>query len=267
MSALSLVSFASADEPGVVVEYTHAHSKERHAGDFGEDDYLIITNHYIDPEMQVSHFPFPYDDSTARYDMEEYTIRENFGKLSAENMYDITRQFRRKMGDEIVEDYRVFEEADEELAYCTPNMRALEYQSVATTMTVPADKVFRFQYGCADKYVSVIPGAIAEYVEYKLEENALAVSEYMAKRAQAELWKAGTLVSSKASEPDRSRAAIEEAADTLTEAKSWLWRGRNLRFMAMTEENEDNKLAILAEAISLLARAQGLARYAATLVK
>ena len=263
--AASNYLFASASEPGVVVEYTHAHSKERRAGDFGENDYLIITNHYLDPEMQVSHFPFPYTDSTDRYEMEEFTIKEKFGGLDCSNMIEIVRQFRKKTDDGIIDDYRVFEEADEEMACSTPNMRALVYQTAATTMTIPEEKIFRFQYGCADKYVSVIPGAIAEYVEYKLEEDAMAVSEYMSKRAQAELWKAGTLVSSRAGKKECSREAASEAYDTLSEGKAWLWRGRNLRFMAMTEEVEDDRLAVLAEAVTLLARAQGLARYAVSL--
>ena len=69
---------------GFVAEVTSAKVVIRAMGDHGEKDFIVATNHFVDPEMQKLSKQKNYGNSWGRYDMLFSYLRNNPGSVDAE---------------------------------------------------------------------------------------------------------------------------------------------------------------------------------------
>ncbi|MCO7122115.1 C45 family autoproteolytic acyltransferase/hydrolase [Ihubacter massiliensis] len=71
-----------------ILEHTARMDIIRKSGDYGEQDYLIATNHFLAPEMKPSLYSGDQEwiDCQYRYDTEEQVIKENYGKVTLDTI-------------------------------------------------------------------------------------------------------------------------------------------------------------------------------------
>ena len=73
-----------------VIESTADLAFYREPGDFGEDDYLMVTNHWIMPEMDATKWPVPGPGSSQfRYLTIEKLARDNHGSIDLDTLKEI----------------------------------------------------------------------------------------------------------------------------------------------------------------------------------
>lgn len=248
---------ASKEKEALVVEYTQERARTRTAGEFGEQDFIQIANHYMTDEMQKFHFPkgSGYDDSWVRYDMEQMQLRENAGNLTPAHMMDIMKSHRRLIDGNVIEEF--FTTDPEKAVDCefTPNMRGVDYQTVDTSMTIPEDGTYWIQFGCADKYVSFVPGALGQRVEYTLKQTPIALLGDLEEKAKTSIWKSGMCC-------NQQEGFLPGAFEKLTQAKICLWEGKTRTAKAMLEEQQEGRMRQIGAAATAFVQAQALAKEA-----
>lgn len=247
----------SKDKKALVIEYTSAHAKERKSGDFGEMDYIQIANHYLTEDMQISHFEDTalYADSWVRYDTEKALINEKMGKLTEEDMIKIMKSHRLNVKDRIVDDYISAELSESISCEFTPNMRGIDYQTVDTSMIMPSEGKFWIQFGCADRYVSFVPGSMDQYLEFKLEADPISLLYNLEEKAKSQIWKSGMHC-------NKVKYFVFEAYRELTQAKEYLWEAKHTVTKIRLTDDENEKLVLISQAAGLFSKAQMKAKEA-----
>lgn len=242
---------ASKDKEAVVIEYTSNHAEERKSGDFGEKNYIQISNHYLTEDMQVSHFEDTdmYADSWARYDTENALINDKLGELTEKDMIGIMKSHRCEVKGEIIEDYITTEQSKAVFCEFTPNMRGIEYQTIDTSMTVPAEGKFWIQFGCADCYVSFVPGALSQHLEFSLEADPVSLLRDLEEKAKIQIWKSGMYC-------NEVKHFVSEAFKQLTKAKEYLWEAKHTVTKSQLADDETEAQLLVSQAASFFAKAQ-----------
>ncbi len=237
--------FQDADGGGCVVESTADKAVVRQAGDFGEKDYLIDTNHWLTEEMKDSQWPSPRPgNSEYRYMTIEKFLQDHHGRLTASSFMEVLG-----MGDRYW-DGTSWQEP-EGWTKNTVNCLSTRFGTHASHVAVPADKTVYIRSGDATgMWGTLAPNATGSFVKLVLEKDPRAVVTGAIDEAQQDVWRASERVSAS------GNLALMER---LNKAKKMYWRAQSHRVEA-SRLGGDEALASLSRAATCACKAQAHAR-------
>lgn len=129
------------------------------------------------------------------------------------------------------------------------HMRGIEYQTIDTSMTVPAEGKFWIQFGCADCYVSFVPGALSQHLEFSLEADPVSLLRDLEEKAKIQIWKSGMYC-------NEVKHFVSEAFKQLTKAKEYLWEAKHTVTKSQLADDETEAQLLVSQAASFFAKAQ-----------
>jgi hypothetical protein len=237
--------FEDIEGAGCVVESTAAKATVRYAGDFGENDYLIDTNHWLIEAMKDTKWPIPRPGSSEyRYMTVEKSVRDQHGSLDVEAFMKILGDSKRYW------DGKAWQ-CPEGWTGNTVNCVSPVTGTHATQIAVPAERTVYVRTGDATSlWGTLAPGHTAEFVKLVLEDSPAGVTATAGKTAQQDLWHAAqTLV-------DSTNLNLIRMLDR---AKIQYWQG--LAYQADgANETADQALMSYSQAASCFCKAQAHAR-------
>lgn len=241
-----------------VVEYTPGHHVVRYAGDHGETDYTIATNHFIAEEMQTSIYKGSYNDgwydAYPRYDTYQKLMEEYHGDITfrqIEEMITCHDYWDGKVWHRDVYSMEPF--IDPESSWC-PEMRAPDWKALMQAIAVPEDRVVYLRNGESDRRFSMVPEATGEFCKLVLKDNIEDVYSIAVNDAKVEIWRA-------ARDLNIAHNTDYHKEKLLQDAKHEMWRNFNYKAIAdLATGNE--KMLNYGKSITALCKAQIYAKMA-----
>ncbi|RGE20386.1 C45 family peptidase [Leucobacter sp. wl10] len=245
-----------------LVEYTPAHHAVRGAGDHGERDYLVATNHFLDEEMQSSLEPEDGDgyrdgwyDAWPRYSSYDRLLSEQHGELTLDRIAAVLGSHDYWDGEAWQRDvYSLEPEADPRSCW-SPEMRGPQWKTLMKTIAIPEDRTVYLMNGESDRRMSTLPDAPGEYCRLVLGSSLEAIAASAVEDAKTDIWETGR-------DLNRADSVSPEQDELLNRAKRELWRGFNLQAVGKVSEDRDEALRLMGEALTGYLRAQTYARRA-----
>lgn len=259
LNSFSGLSLLLADKSGSALVYEHTSALEavRKPGDFGEDDYIGIANHYLCDVMQAAHEEYEMNiDSYIRQSAEFQKIKESYGDLNIKKICDImstadlwdmeTKTWKKNFYPETG-----YDKENE----CEPNMRGILYQTTTTCAGIAETGELYIRVGCNDKFMSYMPQYLGELAEISLKETELESVLYAEDACCRELWNAGKLLST----CDEGAVA---ARQFLSDARTEMWKAQNYKIQGNNADDKKEKLFHYANAATSFMRGQVMAKSA-----
>ncbi|MDI9619700.1 MAG: C45 family autoproteolytic acyltransferase/hydrolase [Candidatus Nezhaarchaeota archaeon] len=239
-----------------VIEATASLKAVRRPGAFGEKDYIIAINHFINSTMMPSQVPWDpklyYPSSWFRYLTAERYIKDFYGKLNVQTIMDIMSSTDYWNGSAWIRNAG--------WTGNTINRFGLTSATLHSKVAVPADGVL---YVCAGnpKYPEwgrLSPGQTGQYVKVYLKDGPLATTKALCDEALRELFSAAQAVEKLSPSNDWSRVLLNNMFD---EAKALYWEGMRKMALAELSDEKVEALKLYGEASMSFARAQELCKY------
>ena len=238
-----------------IVEHTMAKNEVREEGDFGEKDYMIATNGFLQEKMWDSLYQGDefWDDDLPRYWTEEKIITDNEGKNTIDTINEAigsTRYYVDKnwatdvwekgefVGYKEVNDGEwvdAWDLTDAYTGFWSPENKEPGTKTIASTVAIPEDMTMYVMQGCRDTYVSDIPDATGNFSKLTLSKSPAATTAEAQQRAQIYAW---------LGERDTEESGITEGQriDDLNTAKEALYEGMTYKHMAGAESDTAKRL-------------------------
>ncbi len=230
---------------GCVVESTADKAMARYAGDFGENNYLIDTNHWVMPEMSDTKWPSPGPGSSEyRYMTIEKYLQDQYGNLDVNAFMDILGESERYW------DGSEWQYVD---GWAGNTLNALGSPGIGThtcQVAVPADKTVYLRMGDATGlWGTLAPYLTGEFVKLVLEDSPASVTATAASSAQNDLWMASQAIVG---------STNLDLVDKLNEAKEAYWQGLAYQAEAALQTG-DEALRSYSKAATNLCKSQAYA--------
>lgn len=241
-----------------IVEYTPGHHAVREAGQHGEEDFLIATNHFIDDEMTSSIHPGYYNqgwyDAFPRYDTYKKLFDAKKGGIDENVIESFITCHDYWDGEKWHKDvYSMEPEIDPESSW-TPEMRCQEWRALMQAVAVPAERTVYLRQGESDRRFSIVPRATGEFCKLVLGKNIEAVYAEAYDDAKRRVWTASRDLNKK----DNHDYVKDEYLDI---AKENMWKAFNYKAQAdLSDGNEKN--IYMGRALTCLCKAQVYGRMA-----
>ncbi|MEM4983298.1 MAG: C45 family autoproteolytic acyltransferase/hydrolase [Candidatus Bathyarchaeia archaeon] len=244
-----------------VIEATAALKAVRKPGAFGEKDYIIAINHFINSTMMPSQVPWDpklyYPSSWFRYLTAEKYIKDSHGKIDVQTVMDIMSSTNYWNGSTWIRNAG--------WTGNTINRFGSTSATLHSKVAVPVDKVL---YVCAGnpKYPEwgrLSPDQTGQYVKVYLKDSPLTTTKALCDEALRELFSAAQAVEKLSPSNDWSRVLLN---DVLDEAKALYWEGMRKMALAELEDEKVEALKLYGEASTSFARAQELCKYLKSLM-
>lgn len=218
--------FADANGTATVLESTASLSAVRRPGDRGEGDYLVATNHFLQPAMRPAQNPWDplafYPSSYYRYLSAERIVREANGTLDTAGTMALLASTRFWNGTSWSGEAR--------WTGNTINRFAVGGTTLDAKVAVPATRTVFICAGNpgAPEWSALAPGRTGEYVAYRLADSAANSTIALRTGASAALQSAAAGIgvledpwrALEANERlDRAKAAYWEGEKALTDAR------------------------------------------------
>lgn len=236
--------FVDVNGDAYAVESTSALVEVREPGDFGEQDYLITTNHWIIPEMAVSKFDIPRPGSSEyRYMTAEKLLQEGHGDLDLSSFMDV-------LGSVDYWDGKHWHYDAEWSGIVIDNYFG-PGGTTTSQIAVPADKTVYIRTGDGDgDWGTGAPFLTGEFVKLTLEGSPASVTATAAATAVENLCLAAQAL-------DESPSLA--LSDKLNQAKVVYWEGLAYEAEAGLAEDQDTALELYGKATTCFCKAQAYA--------
>ncbi len=240
------------------VEATAALAKARAPGDFGEKDYLITANHFVNPEMKEAQKPWEaieyYPASWYRYQTAAKYIEDNYGNIDVDTIMSILTSS--KYWDGTQWHYNAWWTGN------TINRFGVWGGTVASQIAVPGEGT---AYICTGNpgtpYWSVgAPGQTGQYVKLQLKDSPGATANTVKKAAFSEFLSLAKLLTSLNLEKRLSVASIFAIDEQLDLIREQYWRGVRYLVKASLTEDENSALKLYGEASTEFGKVQAGAK-------
>lgn len=245
--------FADANGTAAVLESTASLSAVRRPGDLGEEDYLVATNHFLQPAMRSAQNPWDplafYPSSYYRYLTAERSVGEANGTLDTAGMMALLASTRFWNGTAWSGEAR--------WTGNTINRFAINGTTLDAKVAVPANRTVFICAGNpgAPEWSALAPGRTGEFVTFRLADSA--ANSTIALRAGA----SGTLQATAAEIGGlRDRWRAQEANERLDRAKAAYWDGEKALTDARMAVDGDERSRQLGLAATAYAEATALAQ-------
>ena len=236
------------------VEVTAALAKARTPGDFGEKDYLITTNHFVNPEMKPAQVPWEakkyYKSSWYRYETLRKNIEDNYGKIDASKVMAIMSST----------DYWDGERWHRNAAFSgyTVNQFSAWGGTLGAKVAIPEEKTV---YICMGNPGSAYwGGGTGQYVKLQLRDSPGSTVQGLREAAFSDMMSLSKLVIRMNIEKRLSLSsilAIEERFDLIREQ---YWRGVRYLVKASLTEDKNSALRLYGEASTEFGKVQAGAK-------
>lgn len=237
-----------------IIEHTSAVEVVRSPGNWGEKDYILATNHFLDGKMQPAHYESGQEDSYARYETEIKQISEGYGNHTVESIMDILGGHDYWDGKDW--EKNVWSLDPNKNCIWTPEMRDWRLKSASRCIGVPEDRTAYILQGQVDRLSSFIPNATGHYCKLVLEKTARQVTLSALEEAKKALWQAASALS-------QGGKSTAEGEVKLNHAKSSVWQGINLLAKArICEGNSDLERIYFGQAATCFCTAQSFSSWA-----
>lgn len=245
--------FADANGHAYVIEQTSAASAVRKAGDFGERDYLLNTNHFLTKTMQPAEFdPQIWDDSFTRYDTEEKLIQEDFGRITLGTMEQILG-CGHKFYDGKKWHYDTW-------TYYSPENADPEWKTLLRGIALPQKKTVYLLQGMADALDSCIPYATGNFSQLRLSSPLAAEDGFAGSTpeavADAAYHDAAAQIGQAVWDVAHGGGSRAARAAKIDKAKVAMWTGLNSRIQAVDATDPHQVDALYGQAITAFSQAQ-----------
>jgi predicted choloylglycine hydrolase len=239
-----------------VIEATASLKAVRKPGDFGEGDYMISTNHFLNSTMMPSQKPWDpklyYPSSWFRYITAEKYIKDNYGKIDAETVMKIMSSTDYWNGTTWIKNAG--------WTGNTINRFGLSTATLHSVVAIPVDGVL---YVCAGnpgypQWGRLAPGQTGQYVKVEWKSSPLETTKALYGAAQRELFSTAQAIEKLSPSNDWSKILLNEKFD---EVKAMYWEAIRKLAMAELEGNELEALKLYGEASTGFAKVQDLCKY------
>lgn len=246
-----------------VIEHTAARDMVRMAGDNGEKDYLLATNHFMIPQMESSNFfgqkHEQWMNSYFRYWSEEQVLVENYGKIDLELLNNAlgNRRFfakdlsvlgkkRWKVPEAVRSGWNDLWGGGSQLAArhtgkFSPEIRTANAKCVFSALIYPERLEFYLLNGCRDKTMSMNPWATGVFTKTIMAHSAREVTESVWEEAARRIYEV---------------SCMNDMGDSLKEAKLAYAEGIYWRNLAICEEDCEGDLELWSHSSSAFLKAQ-----------
>lgn len=249
---------ADKDGKAYVIEATAALAKARSAGDFGERDYLVVTNHFINPALKPAQKPWEpkeyYPSSWYRYLTAQKYLEDGFGKVDA----------AAAMGIMASTDYWDGQTWQRDAGWTgnTVNRFSAGGPTLASIVAIPAEKTV---YLCTGNPGTIAwgggaPGQTGQYVKLQLADSPRASADAAGKAAFGELLSVARSITAL---ENRSSAPVEllTVRGELDRVREQYWQGVRYLVRAGLAGDQVAALALAGKAATAFNQAQAGAKY------
>ena len=236
--------FVDKNTGAFVLEHTYGHQAVRKSGEYGEQDFMVTTNHFVSEEMQASR---PEDDranhnSYSRYKTEIQALTEQHGNLTLEKLGEIL-----SLQDRYDDLGWHREEWDEIYSLWTPEKHGPFNKTYMQTLAMPEETLFYIRQGQSNWRTSVIPGITGNFVQFFLKNTPEESVAKVETETVLQLWKYA-----------KAARFGESNSDLLDRARTYIWYGKNHRAQSVLSNNKHTKMYHLSKALHQFSRAQSL---------
>ena len=246
------------------VEATAALAAVRAPGDFGEKDYLIAANHFVNPEMKETQKPWEaikyYPASWYRYQTAAKYIEDNYGKMDVDAVMSLLTSSKYWNGTEW--HYNAWWTGN------TINRFSAWGGTVASQIAVPGEgTVYICTGNPGTSYWSVgAPGQTGQYVKLQLKNSPSATANTVKKAAFSEFLSLAKLLTSLNLEKRLSIASILAVDEQLDLVRDQYWKGVRYLVKASLTEDKNSTLKLYSEASTEFAKVQAGAKRLSSLL-
>ncbi len=236
------------------VEATAALAKARAPGDFGERDYLITANHFVNPEMKEAQKPWEaikyYPSSWYRYQTAAKYIEDNYGNIDVDTVMAILTSS--KYWDGTQWHYNAWWTGN------TINRFGVWGGTLASQIAVPGEGT---AYICTgNPGTTYWGGGTGQYVKLLLGDSPRATAQKVRQAAYSEmlsLSKFAIRENIKAKLPISAALMVDEGFDSLREQ---YWRGVRYLVKAYLTKDTNKSLKFYSQASTNFAKVQAEAK-------
>ena len=245
--------FVDANGTAAVLESTASLSAVRRPGDHGEADYLVSTNHFLQPAMRPAQIPWDplafYPSSYYRYLTAEQLVREANGTLDADGMMALVASTLFWNGTAWSGEAR--------WTGNTINRFAIGGTTLEAKVAVPANRTVYICAGNpgAPEWSGLAPGRSGEFVTVRLADSAVNATTALRTGASAALQATAAEIG-ELSDPWRAM----EANERLDRAKVAYWSGERALTDARASADGDERSRQFGRAATAYAEATALAQ-------
>ncbi|MHC1601345.1 MAG: C45 family autoproteolytic acyltransferase/hydrolase [Candidatus Nezhaarchaeales archaeon] len=238
------------------VETTHALKGVRKPGAFGEKDYMISVNHYLNTTMMPAQQPWDpakyYTSSWYRYITVERYIEENYGQLTADTVMMIMSSTDFWNGSAWIEDAG--------WTGNTVNRFGFWGATFESKVAVPEDRVL---WVCAGnpgypQWGRLAPGSYGQYVKVEFKDSPLSTTKALMATAEFELFATAQAIEKLTANNDWSKVLVNELFD---QAKSKYWKATHKLALAELTGDTNEALKLYGEASTGFAEVTALCKY------
>lgn len=252
------VHIVDANCDAFMLEHTMRKDVIRRAGDYGEQNYLLATNHFLAPEMQSSLYVGDEEwvDCKYRYDTEEQIIKDNYGNVTLDTINEALGCTKTYIDGEWIDEVWSMEvTGGVTRGAWSPENIAVMAKCVNRGLIDLHNRTLYIIAGCSNLLATERPYATGTASRLVLKDSPKAVLENAKTHSQVNLFLAGKDLA-KYKSPDK------EKLEYLNEAKAALYAGHNYMNLADCCLNRDEKLQLYSLAISRYCYCQCIAQLA-----
>lgn len=229
-----------------IIEATASHYAVRSSGDFGEQNYLIVNNHFLTEEMSASLFPDDsYIDCPYRYATVEQFLKDNLGAVTMDTLRQAEASTR-------FYDYESGQWVDEwnlGTGLWSPENKHPHYFTYLRRVMDVTEGTYYAINGSQNTAVTHAPNALGTYSKVSLLEDPRAVVDQAIMDLELETWAA-------ARDVDIVGAHGTDRMDDLSIAREKMLVAKNYYNQAVIAENEKDALTLFAGALTALCEGQ-----------
>lgn len=241
-----------------LLEHTARTDVIRKPGDYGEQDYLIATNHFLSPEMKQSLYSGDQEwiDCQYRYDTEEQVIKENYGKVTLDTINQALGSTRTFIdGKWEKEIWSMEPTAGVSRGEWSPENMSVTCKCVNRGLIDLKKRALYIIAGGGNTLASERPYATGTASRLVLKDSPKEVLENAKMHAQVQLFLAGRDLAGQAC-PSRNKT------DRLNKAKTALYAGHNYMNLADCSLDRNERLRLYGLAASRYGYCQCVAQLA-----
>jgi hypothetical protein len=237
---------------GYVVEATAALSAAREPGDFGEEDYLIATNHFIIPEMEPAQVPWEpkdyYPSSWYRYITIEKYIEDNYGNVDVDTVKSIMSST----------DYWDGAGWHYDVGWSGNTVNRFPGATLTSKVAIPADRTVYICTGNPNTsfWGGGAPGQTGQYVKLCLGDSPYATANAMKAAAYSAIMSLAMDTASLNVEEEMSIPEIDAIEEDFNLVRDQYWEGVRYFVVASLTKGPQDALAIYGKACTDFSEAQ-----------
>lgn len=242
-----------------IIEHTAAREEVRVSGSYGEENYLLATNHFVSNRMQRSNFSGKehqfWMNSYFRYWSEQQILREHYGQidlktlnetLGCQSFFAEDIKLLQEKGWEVPEQIKPgWNRADVDTLWQTgkfsPEICCADGKCVFSSLMIPRKLYFYILDGCRDRILSMKPWATGVFSKIVLADEIRKVTDCIQEEAKERIYRI---------------SCRNGFTSSLNDAKLAYMNGSYWKDRAICEEDEEERLHWWSLSASLFLRAQ-----------